>query len=53
VYYQPGYRPRPVRSPVLSATTTAAMPSPPPVADLGEADVLVVVGKDLAGTPTG
>jgi hypothetical protein len=54
VYYQPGYEAQAGQvAQSLGATTTAAMPSPPPVADLGEADVLVVVGKDLASTPTG
>ncbi|HEX9260534.1 MAG TPA: LytR C-terminal domain-containing protein [Acidimicrobiales bacterium] len=54
VYYQPGYEAQAGQvAQSLGATTTAAMTSPPPVAALGEADVLVVVGKDLAGTPTG
>ena len=49
VYYQPGYEAQAGQvAQSLGVTTTAAMPSPPPVASLGEADVLVVVGKDLA-----
>jgi len=49
VYYQPGYEAQAGQvAQSLGVTTPAAIPSPPPVASLGDADVVVVVGKDIA-----
>ncbi len=50
VYFQPGYRPDAIAVAAilgLPETSIAEMPETPPVADLGRANLLVVVGADL------
>lgn len=54
VYFAPGYEAeaRDVAAALeLAPPVVAALASPPPVADLRGANVVVVVGPDLAGTP--